>query len=182
MERLRASEDAARAASAVLEARVEDLSSALREGQARAKRDAEAEVAAEAREAMDILRHQLDDLRREMDKTKRDKWRSDQARSDHPRSDHARNRGVGVGTVAHEMTEHPGESAVSPRGDASGKMEEGEGAVDVVAQRIGSVVLEGEFQRLRAKYEKAKGRIAALEEQVVASRRASVHARREFQV
>lgn len=43
-------------------------------------------------------------------------------------------------------------------------------------------VLEGEFQRLRAKYEKAKGRIVALEELVAASRRVSAQARREFQV
>ncbi|CAN0514042.1 unnamed protein product, partial [Ectocarpus sp. 8 AP-2014] len=41
-------------------------------------------------------------------------------------------------------------------------------------------VLEGEFQRLRAKYEKAKGRIVALEELVAASRRVSAQARREF--
>ncbi|CAN0527810.1 unnamed protein product, partial [Ectocarpus sp. 12 AP-2014] len=102
-ERLRASEDAARTAATVLDGKVADLSAALRQEQARAKREAEAAVAAEARGAMEALRQQLDDLRK-----------------------------------------------------------------------------EGEFQRLRAKYEKAKGRIVALEELVAASRRVSAQARREF--
>ncbi|CAM9412797.1 unnamed protein product, partial [Ectocarpus sp. 6 AP-2014] len=102
-ERLRASEDAARTAATVLDGKVADLSAALRQEQARAKREAEAAVAAEARDAMEALRQQLDDLRK-----------------------------------------------------------------------------EGEFQRLRAKYEKAKGRIVALEELVAASRRVSAQARREF--
>ncbi|CAM9440994.1 unnamed protein product [Laminaria digitata] len=104
VERLRASEEVTRAAAKALEGRAEDLSVALRQGQAQAKHDAQAAAAASTRDAMEALRRQLDDLRR-----------------------------------------------------------------------------EGEFQRLRAKYEKAKGRIAALEELVAASRRVSTQARKEFQ-
>lgn len=46
---------------------------------------------------------------------------------------------------------------------------------------VWAVSLEAEFQRLRAKYEKAKGRISSLEERLMGARRASAQARREFQ-
>ena len=69
VERLRASEDAARAAAKALENRAEDLSVALRRGQAQAKHDAQAAAAASTRDAMEALRRQLDDLRREVDRT-----------------------------------------------------------------------------------------------------------------
>lgn len=205
VERLRASEDAARMAATVLEVRVEDLSSALRKGVSRAKRDAsrgaEAEIAAageEAREAMEAIRRQLDDLRREVDKTKRDQTRSDQpawnghsertdrlCQNDQSRRAKAQRSTGGTYYTVQGAAGKPGEGmVVGPSQDRSrdgGDETEGQGHVAADA-RMTSVVLEGEFQRLRAKYEKAKGRIAALEEQVAATRRAGAHARREFQV
>lgn len=204
VERLRASEDGARTAATVLEGRVEDLSSALRKGVSRAKRDAswgaEAEVAAageEARVAMEAIRHQLDDLRREVDKTKRDQTRSDQparngqsertdrsSQNDQSRRTRAQRSTGGAHSAVQGATGDPGEGMVGPLQDRlRNGGDETEGQAQIVADaRMTSVVLEGEFQRLRAKYEKAKGRIAALEEQVAATRRAGAHARREFQV
>ncbi|CAM9394029.1 unnamed protein product, partial [Sphacelaria rigidula] len=65
VERLRASEDAARMAATVLESRVEELSAALRKGLAAAASPAAAAAGNEAREAVEAIRRQLDDLRRE---------------------------------------------------------------------------------------------------------------------
>lgn len=167
-ERLKASEDAARTASTILEGRVEDLSVALRQTQARAKRDAKAAVAKEARDATEALRRQLDDLRREVDRTKQDQA---------ARSTRTTTVGAGGPTVGESSRAAFG-LAAEGGGEARRKGQGGVGAMPAAS----GAVLEGEFQRLRGKYEKAKGRIAALEELVAASRRVSVQARKEFQV
>lgn len=187
VERLRASEDAARAAAAVLDGRVEDMSAALEQEKARAKREAEAAVAAEARDAMGALRRQLDDLRKEVDRTKPGQ---DQAR-DGGGGGGARGRGsnpAGGGAVAGVSTaDGVGGAAAAARGvrrksEAAATAAGGGIAPPSPPSPPSLAVLEGEFQRLRAKYEKAKGRIVALEELVAASRRVSAQARREFQV
>lgn len=191
VERLRASEDAARTTAALLEGRVEDLSLALRKKQGQANRGAGEMNAAgyEAREAVEALRRQLDDLRREVDNTKRDQARKDKSahKEESVRVGHSArinppwatgpSRSGGSG---HDATEMPGEAKRS--GPTAERRDNGREGPAEEGSGIASVVLEGEFQRLRAKYEKAKGRIAALEEQVAAGRRASAHARREFQV
>lgn len=223
VERLRASEDAARMAATVLESRVEELSAALRKGVDRAKRGdlrdgsrgADAELAAaaspaaaaagnEAREAVEAIRRQLDDLRREVDRTKRDQVLSEQQQNDQLPSDqsarsslpdlvghlHRRARAPrSTGSLHHgaqSATSTPdaqvlGEEASREKPRCTGDDTRGQ-AQGITGARMTSVVLEGEFQRLRAKYEKAKGRIASLEEQVAATRRAGGLARKEFQV
>lgn len=178
VDRLRASEDAARAAAAVLDGKVEDMSAALRQEKERAKREAEAAVAPEARDAMEALRRQLDDLRKEVDRTKPDQL----------------DVGGGGGGVWGRGSNPDGAASGFPAADGAGPprgvRRKGESSA---AAAVGGVVasptsppslavLEAEFQRLRAKYEKAKGRIVALEELVAASRRVSAQARREFQV
>ena len=187
VERLRASEDAARAAAAALDGKVEDLSAALKQEQARAKREAEAAVAAEARDAMEALRRQLDDLRKEVDRTKQGQVRARDGDGD----------GVGGAGGAGSNLDGPG-SMFSTTGEAGAHAGRRGGEATTVAAAAAAAgagaagasppspptlaVLESEFQRLRAKYEKAKGRIVALEELVAASRRVSAQARREFQV
>ena len=173
VERLRASEDAARTAAAVLDGKVEDMSAALRQEKARAKREAEAAVAAEARDAMEALRRQLDDLRKEVDRTKPDQLDGGEVRgrgSPNP-------NGAGSGFSA---ADGAGPRGVRWKGESATAV--GGGAVASPSSPPSLAVLEAEFQRLRAKYEKAKGRIVALEELVAASRRVSAQARREFQV
>eukprot|EP00903_Cladosiphon_okamuranus_P008266 g7956.t1 len=176
VERLRASEDAARAAAAVLDGKVEDMSAALRQEKARAKREAEAAVAAEARDAMEALRRQLDDLRKEVDRTKQNQLDD--------------GGGAGVrGRVSNPDGSASGFPAVDGAGPPRGVRRKGESSTAVASGGVVAsptsppslAVLEAEFQRLRAKYEKAKGRIVALEELVAASRRVSAQARREFQ-
>lgn len=172
-ERLRASADAARTAATVLDGKVADLSAALRQEQARAKREAEAAVAAEARGAMEALRQQLDDLRKEVDRTKQERRTCDVA----PPGVVVEGPGVVGNGRRGEGFSKPNGAGESGRG--------GSAAAGVVAPPPPPptmAVLEGEFQRLRAKYEKAKGRIVALEELVAASRRVSAQARREFKV
>lgn len=181
VERLRASEDAARTAAAVLDGKVEDMSAALKQEKARAKREAEAAVTAEARDAMEALRRQLDDLRKEVDRTKQ--LGQDQARDGGSGGGGARGRGSNNpdGAVPGFLA---AEDGAGPRGGGR-KGEYTTAAVGVTAPPSSPpslAVLEGEFQRLRAKYEKAKGRIVALEELVAASRRVGGQARREFQV
>lgn len=182
VERLRASEDAARAAAAALDGKVEDMSAALRQEKARAKREAEAAVAAEARDAMEALRRQLDDLRQEVDRTKPDQLDGGGGGGGGGGGSGVRGRGSnpdGAGSgfsaadgVGPRGARRKGESATAVRG----------GVVASPPSPPSLAVLEAEFQRLRAKYEKAKGRIVALEELVAASRRVSAQARREFQV
>lgn len=165
VERLRASEDAARTTIPVLEGRVEDLSTALRQGQKRAKREAQAEVAAEARDTMDVLRRQLNDLRGEVERTKQEQA----------------TRSGGTPPAAGAVRGAAESSGAAPE-EREGKAQMQGGDVTATGAAAASAVLEGEFQRLRAKYEKAKGRIAALEELVTVSRRVSAQARKEFQV
>ncbi len=179
VERLRASEDAARAAATVLDGKVEDLSAALKQEQARAKREAEAAVAAEARDAMEALRQQLDDLRKEVDRTKQGQIRARDGGGD----------GGGGARGADPNLDDAG-TMFSATGEAGANAGRRAGGAANVTGAAGAsppspstlAVLESEFQRLRAKYEKAKGRIVALEELVAASRRVSAQARREFQV
>lgn len=167
IDRLKASENTVRATTAILEGRVKDLSKALREEQARARREAEAGAEAKTKSAMNALRSQLDDLRRDVERA-----RLEQTAKVATLLGAGMGRGVtvsnGVGSEAKPKRE--GEKAAVE----GGKLRAGEAPA--------SSVLEGEFQRLRAKYEKAKGRIAALEELMAASRRASAQAHKEFQV
>lgn len=179
VERLRASEDAARAAATVLDGKVEDLSAALKQEQARAKREAEAAVAAEARDAMEALRRQLDDLRKEVERTKQGQVRARDGGGDGGGG--ARGAGPNL-NVAGPMVSATGEAGANA-GRRTGEAANVTGAAGASPPSPSTlVVLESEFQRLRAKYEKAKGRIVALEELVAASRRVSAQARREFQV
>ena len=174
VDRLRTSEEAARAAAAVLDGKVEDMSAALREEKARAKREAEAAVAAEARDAMEALRRQLDDLRKEVDRTKPGQLGGGGGvRGRGPNPDGAAS-GFSVADDA-----GPPPRGVRRKGESPAT---GAGGLASPCSPPSLAVLEAEFQRLRAKYEKAKGRIVALEELVAASRRVSAQARREFQV
>lgn len=170
VERLRASENVTRAAAKALEGRAEELSVALRRGQAQAKHDAQAAAAASTRDAMEALRRQLDDLRREVDKTKQEQAATN-----------SRPSAVGTGAAAAAGAESS-DAASGLAAGVGGEAPRAEGRGVATAAVVSSAVLEGEFQRLRAKYEKAKGRIAALEELVAASRRVSTQARKEFQV
>lgn len=132
---------------------------------------------------MEALRRQVEDLRREVDTAKKSRsWNSedDQAMGE-------AGRGGSQDSVGRSGEANPGPSArgarrgMKPEGAAAAAMAVERGELEG-APRAGSAVLEAEFQRLRAKYEKAKGRIASLEEQASAARRAAVRARREFQV
>lgn len=185
---MRSAEDAARTAAKLLESRVEDLSAALRQEQMRARREAEASVATEAKEAMQVLRRQLADLRREVDRTKKDHAtaKSEEASLPLPTVGvEARSR-VATSEEVQRSDLKELESTTETRGVKGGQRAGKTGGiapgVHVAERAVGSCVLEGEFQRLRAKYEKAKGRIAALEELVAVSRRVSAQARKEFQV
>lgn len=171
VERLRASENVTRAAAKALEGRAEELSVALRRGQAQAKHDAQAAAAASTRDAMEALRRQLDDLRREVDKTKQEQAATN-----------SRPSAVGTGAAAASAGAESLDAASGLAAGVGGDAPRAEGRGVATAAVVSSAVLEGEFQRLRAKYEKAKGRIAALEELVAASRRVSTQARKEFQV
>lgn len=170
VERLRAREDVTRAAAKALESRAEELSATLRQGQAQVKHDAQAAAAASTRDAMEALRRQLDELRREVDRTKQEQA----ANSSRPSAG-----GAGTGAAAAGAGSSGAASGLAP-GVGGEVRSEGWGAA--TAAVVSSAVLEGEFQRLRAKYEKAKGRIAALEELVAVSRRVSTQTRKEFQV
>ena len=170
VERLRASEDVARAAVKDLEGRAGELSVALRQGQAQAKHDAQAAAAASTRDAMEALRRQLDDLRREVDRAKQEQVATN-----------SRPCAAGTGAAAAAGAESSDAASGLATGMGGGAPR-AEGRGVATAAVVSSAVLEGEFQRLRAKYEKAKGRIAALEELVAASRRVSTQARKEFQV
>lgn len=167
IDRLKASENTARATTAILEGRVENLSKALREEQARARREAEAGAEAKTKNAMSALRLQLDDLRREVERARLQQT----ARV-------ATLRGAGMGRGV--TVSNGAGSEAKPKRECERAVAEG-GKIRA-GDALSSTVLEGEFQRLRAKYEKAKGRIAALEELMAASRRASAQAHAEFQV
>lgn len=167
IDRLKASENTVRATTAILEGRVEDLSKALREEQARARREAEAGAEAKTKNAMSSLRSQLDDLRREVERARLQQT----ARV-------ATLRGAGMGRGV--TVSNGAGSEVKPKRE--GERDVAEGEKFRAGDALSSTVLEGEFQRLRAKYEKAKGRIAALEELMAASQRASAQAHIEFQV
>lgn len=168
VERLTASEDAARTAASILEGRVEDLSVGLHQAQLWAKRNDEAAVATVAKDAMEALRQQLDDLRKEVDRTKHEQV----VRGKGPL---AIDRGGAAGEDPSGATLG---ATKEPRGNTLRIEERGVATTAVTSL----AVLEGEFQRLRAKYEKAKGRIAALEDLIATSRRVSSQARKEFQV
>lgn len=197
-ERLRAGEDAARNAAAVLDGRVEELSAALKQERARAKREAEAAVAAEARDAMEALRRQLDDLRKEVERTKEGREallpQGGGGNNDRPPMEGISGAGTGGSFHRGEAGRGPANANIGAGWGSTTKERRGgrggggsttaeEGVAPPASPPLPSLtVLEGEFQRLRAKYEKAKGRIVALEELVAASRRVSGQARKEFQV
>ncbi|CAM9775498.1 unnamed protein product, partial [Discosporangium mesarthrocarpum] len=81
---------------------------------------------------------------------------------------------------AKDQAKAAGEEALSAQAKAEARREVRE-AMDALRRQVDDLRGQSEFHRLRAKHEKAKGRIVILEEKLAGAQRGNALARREFQ-